>query len=118
MYHLTSPLVQWDAGTAPVQPAFRVNVTYNTGGDRGSTGSFHLDTSVMYKASVGGDGTIRWRNCTLTEALIRYPVEVSNNTLRLMPMPSDTNRTVQKILRNVESVFSSVRGPISGKVRV
>lgn len=89
------------------QPAFSVNITYHPGYEEGTLfydqiHNFHIDTSVMYKATPGANGTMRWRNCTLTEALIRYPVEVSNDTLRLKPMPPGTNRTIHKILRGQE----------------
>jgi hypothetical protein len=94
-------------GPARDQPAFRVDVTYYPGYDDETEafnefGPFHIDTSVMYKATAGGNGTMRWRNCTLTEALIRYPVEVRNGTLRLQPMPLNLNRTVDRILRSTE----------------
>jgi hypothetical protein len=99
--HISDPTSQWEAKPLNELTAFRVNVTYDSG--YGSpAGSFHLDTNVMYKATVGAACTMRWRNCTLTEALIRYPVEVSNNTLRLRPMSPGTNRTVYRILRSPE----------------
>jgi hypothetical protein len=91
------------------QPAFSVNITYNPGddsiwlgGDDYTNFPYHIDTSVMYKATVGSNGTMRWRNCTLSEALIKYPVEVSNHTLSLKPMPSSTNRTVKQVIRRAE----------------
>lgn len=85
-------------------PTFSVNITYHQGEDDGHDhfASFHIDTSVMFKATAGADGIMRWRNCTLTEALIKYPVEVRNNTLRLKSMSPDINRTVDRILRSTE----------------
>ena len=94
-------------GPPRIQPVFSVNITYHPGFyEEGPPyklyDSFHIDTSVMYKATPGVNGTMRWRNCTLSEALIKYPVEVSNDTLRLRAMSSETNRTTHQVLRSEE----------------
>jgi hypothetical protein len=103
----------WDdkpyGGLAVEQVAFSVNVTYGTMFyyTEPETGEIDyapasVNTSVMYKATAGVNGTMRWRHCTLIEALIKYPVEVTNDTLRLKAMPLGTNRTTQRILRRLE----------------
>jgi hypothetical protein len=92
-------------GPLQQQPAFSVNITYHPGFEDmgpGDFGSFHINTSVMHKATTGPNGTMHWRSCILTEALIKYPVEISNNTLRLRSMAPDNNRTIYKILRRAE----------------
>jgi hypothetical protein len=95
-------------GPLRTQPTFSVNITYLQGtGDWQDEPyydfrSFHIDTSVMYKATPGASGIMRWQNCTLTEALIKYPVEVINDTLILKPMSPDSNRTVQRVFRKTE----------------
>ncbi|KAM0712536.1 hypothetical protein Q7P37_011633 [Cladosporium fusiforme] len=92
------------SGPLRVQPAFSVNITYHPDDDTQSWfHSFRINISVMRKATHGGNGTMHWRNCTLTEALVRYPVEVSNNILRLKAMTSGPNRTTQRILRSTET---------------
>lgn len=96
-------------GPAREQVAFSVNVTYGTMFyyTEPETGEIDyapasVNTSVMYKATAGVNGAMRWRHCTLIEALIKYPVEVTNDTLRLKAMPLGTNRTTQRILRRLE----------------
>lgn len=104
-------------GPSRIQPVFSVNIAYKPGVyDEGPPyklyDSFHIDTSVMYKATPGVNGTMHWRNCTLSEALIKYPVEVSNDTLRLRAMSSETNRTIHRVLRSEE--ISGQYGTSSG----
>jgi hypothetical protein len=94
-------------GPLEEQPAFSVNITYSAAYVHGPPWDavrvpVQIETSVMYKATAGANGTMRWRNCTLIEALVKYPVEASNNTLRLQPMAPGTNRTTQRILREEE----------------
>jgi hypothetical protein len=83
-------------GPPETQLAFSVNITYNV------LPYVQIDTSVMYKATTGANGTMHWRNCNLIEALINYPVEVSNDTLRLKAMHPGTNRTIHRIIRDSE----------------
>jgi len=52
----------------------------------------------MYKATAGGNGTT-----ALTEALIKYPVELSNYTSRLRPVSLGTNGTIHRILCRTET---------------
>jgi hypothetical protein len=106
MVYEDSQIQDTETYTGPVktQPAFSVNITYHPGDDNVyDAPAYHIDTSVMYKATSGSNGTMRWRNCTLTEALIKYPVEISNDTLSLKPMPSSINRTIQRIIRSAEA---------------
>jgi hypothetical protein len=87
-------------GPLKTQSTFSVNVTMLEGTDE--IGPFHINTSVMYKATAGRNGTMRWRSCNFTEALIKYPVEISNNTLKLQSLSPGTNHTVHRILRELE----------------
>jgi hypothetical protein len=50
--HISDPLSQWNGVAKISQPAFRVNVTYDSGNGP-PEGSFRLNTFVMYKATVG-----------------------------------------------------------------
>lgn len=65
--------------------------------------TFRINTTVMYKATEGARGNMHWRNCTLTEALIRYPVEISNGTLTMKALAQKTNSTVHKVQRQRET---------------
>jgi len=108
-------------GPLRTQTAFSVNITLirETQDEVfDEFGSVRINTSVMYKATAGGNGTMRWRSCTLTEALIKYPVEVSNNTLRLQSMSPGTNRTVHRILREVELGYGPAGGTCISQVDV
>ena len=93
-------------GPPSTQPAFSVNINYHGVNVYGMvdprSSSVHIDTSVMYKATMGANGTMQWRNCTLTEALIKYPVEIRNDTLSLKVMSPGTNRTIHRIIRDFE----------------
>jgi hypothetical protein len=95
-------------GPPETQLAFSVNITYHGVRVRYAADELprspyvRIDTSVMYKATTGANGTMHWRNCTLVEALINYPVEVSNDTMRLKVMSPGTNRTINRIIRDTE----------------
>lgn len=110
---------KWNETTVPYDgplresEAFRIATTYGEHlemQDPFYHSSYHINTNVMYKATKGANGTMHWRNCTLTEALVRYPVEISNDTLTLMAMPAQANRTMQKIFRYSEHLGNAQMG--------
>lgn len=89
------------------QPTFTTNITFDqvTGGEIGV--QHQIEISTMYKSTPGTNGTMQWRNCTLREALVRYPVHISNSTVTLRDMFPTENRTEQLIRRGYESAGMS-----------
>lgn len=84
------------------QLMFTTNITYTQ--IPGDIGTQHqIGISTMYKSTPGTNGTLQWRNCTMSEALIRYPVRIANTTVSIQPMALGENRTVQLISRGYES---------------
>ena len=91
-------------GPPSTQQTFSVSTWY-AGIDDTNTNdmcSYQIRTAVMYKSTAGANGTMNRRNCTLSEAVIRYPIEIKDGTLRLKQMGPETNRTVYKVLRLAE----------------
>lgn len=46
-----------------------------------------------FKSTPSGNGTLSWRLCIFSEAVIRYPVRIDNGTVTLLSMPLSENRT-------------------------
>ena len=96
-------------GPAETQTMFSVQVVYNStltsirqAADYGGM-NYNIILSAQYKATPGGNGTMGIHQCTLYEALVRYPLQMQNNTVTLGPMPASENRTVEQIIRQDES---------------
>lgn len=62
----------------------------------------HINISTLYKATPGGNGTLGHHNCILSEALVRYPIEISNDTLTMRSVPRTENSTLQMVSRRGE----------------
>lgn len=58
--------------------------------------------SAFHKSTLGINGTLLWRNCTLQEAVIRYPLQITNAVVTLQPMPLSENRTEFLVDRKAE----------------
>lgn len=58
---------------------------------------------LFYKSTMGINGTFTSRNCSLQEAIIRYPVRVDNGIVTLQPMPVSENRTEYLVYRAFET---------------
>lgn len=98
-------------GPAQVQTMFYTTVAL----DSDSSGIIWVNSS--YKSTRGVNGTLSWHGCTLSEAIIRYPVKVIDDIITLQPMPLSENRTEYMVYRKLESggwgstfvSFSSIR---------
>jgi hypothetical protein len=93
------------SGPARTQTMFDVSAIYNISDAFFETGAanYVIQISALYKATPGGNGTTKRRDCILSEALTRYPVHINGDVLTLQPMPWSTNTTVQKLARAYES---------------
>lgn len=80
-------------------------------------GTYNLPTSSnmvinsTFKSTLGINGTLSWRNCALSEAIIRYPLEVINGTVTLQSMPLTKNRTEYLVYRQFESNTFESKSP-------
>jgi hypothetical protein len=92
-------------GPDRTQTMFDVSAIYNTSDAFIAYGAanYQINVSAMYKATPGGNGTTKRRECILSEALTRYPVHINGDVLTLQPMPWSINTTVQKLARQYES---------------
>ncbi|KAK4504248.1 hypothetical protein PRZ48_005164 [Zasmidium cellare] len=95
-------------GPADTQTMFETNITmswdyWNISNDYSISGLYSMNLYNIYKATAGGNGTMRWTNCTLSEALVRYPVNLENGTVTLQPMDVKDNRTVHQVYRQLET---------------
>ena len=86
-----------------------VNVNYTTfeGSDYYTpyTGPFPWNSimlSSMVKSTLGSQGTLSWRYCVLREAVQRYPVTVTNDSVALRPRDVEQNNTEYLVLREEE----------------
>lgn len=92
---------------AQTQPTFMTNITYDQITDAAIGVQHQIGISTMYKSTPGTNGTMQWRNCTLREALVRYPIHIINTTVTLRDMDPLENRTDQLIRRGYESAGMS-----------
>lgn len=53
----------------------------------------------MVKETEGINGTLRWRTCLLREAVQRYTLAISNDTVTLQSMPGNNNHTIYLVNR-------------------
>jgi hypothetical protein len=91
------------SGPARTQTMFNVSAVYNASDAFAAGSNYQILISAMYNATPGGNGTMKRRDCILSEALTRYPVHINGDVLTLQPMPWSTNTTVQKLARDFES---------------
>lgn len=89
------------------QPMFTTNVTYDQEVDDGLGLQHSIGISTMYKSTPGTNGTLQWRNCTLREALVRYPISIANTTVTLRNMSATANQTELFVRRGYESAGMS-----------
>lgn len=89
-------------GPSRSQRVFNVSATYGANG-YGIGVNYNININTMRKATPGGNGTLLLRDCTLSEAIVRYPFDVDGDVLTLRPMPWATNITVQKLGRDYEA---------------
>ena len=106
MYYRNSTPNASYVGPPDNQVMWHVNVDYNyealkkpAEGDYGQKIRF----KVFYKSTFGLTGTIITEDCLFREAIVRYPVTMTNNTLRLIPMAPGENMTIAKVVRASES---------------
>lgn len=94
------------SGPEYIQTMFNDSTVYNAHGlvdsDLLSDLSHYINISTLYKATPGGNGTLTHRNCIPSEALVRYSIEIVNDTLALRPAPRTLNRTLHLITRPYE----------------
>lgn len=88
-------------GPAVTQTMFSTSIDFGATTIVGDSNTILLQSS--YKSTLGGNGTLSWRNCSLHEAIIRYPVQMVNGVITLQPMPWSENRTEYLIYREFES---------------
>lgn len=71
-----------------------------------TTVDFDASSTVLiqtsYKSTMGVNGTLSWRNCTLQEAVVRYPLRIVDGVVTLQPMPLSENRTEYLVYRQIE----------------
>ncbi|KAK4498419.1 hypothetical protein PRZ48_011077 [Zasmidium cellare] len=114
-------------GPAPIQTMFDTSIVYNyTYVDLNVTRCFNescwrlqgyshtIQIGAMFKTNPGLEGTLAWRNCTLSEALVRYPVQLENNTLTIQPRNREVNRTEHLIYRYQEGEGQSNKPSTNG----
>ncbi|KAF2168364.1 hypothetical protein M409DRAFT_53054 [Zasmidium cellare ATCC 36951] len=94
-------------GPADTQTMFETNITlswdyWNISNDYSYSGLYSMNFYNIHKVTAGGNGTMHWTNCTLSEALVRYPVSLENDTVSLQPMDDQENRTVHQIYRQLD----------------
>lgn len=108
-------------GPELTQTMFDVSTSYGgrslSSGDSITWENRQINISALYKATTGGNGTLVRRNCSLSEALILYPVKVTDDTLVLNPMSWNTNRTVTLVWRSSESIDDGSMPPPSTTVQ-
>jgi hypothetical protein len=82
---------------AHVQDPSQSNKTFT---DRGV--NYQLVLSTKYKATEGARGNFSWRSCTLSEALVRYRVDIVDRTI-VIPTLQVLDAPAQKVWRRGES---------------
>ncbi|GAB7328454.1 hypothetical protein MBLNU13_g00414t2 [Cladosporium sp. NU13] len=114
-------------GPSQRQPAYSTNVTFdaervwNGAGDEYEFDSssndsytayydnfawnFKIQFSTRYKATEGVRGSMVWRTCTMSEALVYYQTSIIGQTISLSDLPQMSSRIVQRTLRHDEPTF-------------
>lgn len=94
------------SGPDYIQTMFNVSVVYGarvfTKSDTAVYLNHHINISTLYKATPGGNGTLGHHDCILSEALVRYPIEISDDTLTLRSVSQTENRTLEMVSRRGE----------------